>query len=241
MTSHQRSEPLCPLTTMRPLRVGIPKEVMMHLKGPAVNALSVLIDRLVVRLNASIEYISIPSLDYSLATYYTLAMVEAASCLARYPLAMLQQGRDELRFGEHVEQRVRLGRWMASHQRGAVFFGKAMERRNGIKAELAELLTSRLDLLICPTAIDGAPTLEDSCQEDPDLWSESNWERVLESDFHFSNTHLGGLMADLLTVPASLAQIPAISCPVQDHCGVQLMAAKFRDEELLDLTTQLFP
>lgn len=232
MTSAQRRQE--PIKQDRRIRVGVPQEVLMHLKPPAKKALSSMIDRLMANAGGSVEYVSLSGLNYSLATYYTLAMVEAASCLARYPL-----GQATSCFGPHVERRVRLGRWMSSHRHGERFFGKALERRREIQAEFAALFSTRFDVIACPTAVDMAPLLEETPKDDPELWSERTWERILESDF--SNEHLGELMADLLTVPASLAQIPAISCPVTAECGVQLMTAHFCDEELLQLVERLSP
>lgn len=188
---------------------------------------------------AKIISLSIESLQYALATYYVSVMVEASSCLARFPSIHFPSGTDEEQLGPHVRNRIRLGKWISSHRHYKDFYQKAITRRSNLKSEFEKIFLMA-DLVVTPTSIGPPPSLT-SLIDDPNssLWKESNWERVLASDF--SNAHLDELIADVLTVPASLVRLPAISLPIHlsDVCGVQLMAAQDRDEELLLFAKEL--
>lgn len=74
-----------------------------------------------------------------------------------------------------------------------------------------------VDVLLYPSAISAAPTLKEA---------------------HTSSSSVAAYMQDVLTVPASLAGLPAASCPVQlpdsDHLpvGVQVVG-QWGDDELV--------
>ncbi|KYH40343.1 MAG: glutamyl-tRNA(Gln) amidotransferase, partial [Candidatus Bathyarchaeota archaeon B63] len=75
------------------LRIGLPREffgegVEDDVKGPVLDAADKLEE-----LGASCREVSLPTMSYSLAAYYIIAMSEASSNLARY---------DGLRYGYHV-------------------------------------------------------------------------------------------------------------------------------------------
>ncbi|PJF16618.1 Glutamyl-tRNA(Gln) amidotransferase subunit A, mitochondrial [Paramicrosporidium saccamoebae] len=185
------------------------------------------------QLGASIKPVDsllLPALEYALATYYVSAMVEATSCLARYPSQHYTTG---ARFGGVVEERLRLGGWLS---RKPEAINKVIHLREELAAQFAAVF-EEFDFLVCPTAMTTPPLLSSLTSCDG-LWSEKRWEGVVQS---FRNEELPELTEDLLTVPASLAGIPAISLPINNEglCGVQIMAAAGRDEELLDFSQQL--
>jgi aspartyl-tRNA(Asn)/glutamyl-tRNA(Gln) amidotransferase subunit A len=227
MTSFSRTLPIQQVGTPRIGVISTPRGDNAAC-GNVDHALSIL-----GRLGASIRPIDsllVPALDYALASYYVNAMVEAASCLARYPSQHYTTG---VRFGAVVEERLRLGRWLS---RKAEALNQAIKLRDDLRTQFAALF-EEFDFVISPTAMT-APPLLSSLESCDGLWNEQRWERVVQS---FRNDELPELMDDLLTVPASLAGIPAMSLPINREglCGVQVMAAAGRDEELLEFSHRL--
>jgi aspartyl-tRNA(Asn)/glutamyl-tRNA(Gln) amidotransferase subunit A len=243
MTSFQRTLPIKTLDKgdskgrhgLCGLVVGVAEQMMPSiLQKEAKDNLRLALDRL-VNLGAEIRTISIPILNFALATYYIHAMIESASCLSRYPL----DGMRNADFGEHVKQRISLGRYLASHRNYNRFFGKATSIRDQICFELNQALDT-VDILISPTSIGAAPNLTSITNSDEsEMFTPQRWEGILQSNF--DNSHLEPLQADLLTVPASLARLPAISLPIHSDevCGIQLIGGHSRDEELLEISKML--
>lgn len=213
--------------------------------------------------------VSLPSLSASLPAYYVLTLIEAASCLARY------EGSGDLRpfrsvgaqFGEAVQRRLVLGRWMGSHWRRSAFHPWARAVRETLRQELQAALSTSCDLIISPTSPRLPPDTarfgrehEQSAHEQ--VWDPTRWEQLLAvlsatsppSAVSTSDLLPACLLDDLFTVPASLAGIPALTFPLPHGTmaaydaggggpflgvGVQVMAAAGRDEELLDWSEQL--
>lgn len=181
-----------------------------------------------------IKRLRVPVLQSALPVYYITALVEASSCLARYgtarfapsPPAILPAGlsfseKQELTrylgFGEQVLERIEMGTALASGPLHQNPYGKAKEARTEIRKAL-ESAFHEVDVLLCPTAPTGPPSLADVLESEADEWD-----------------------ADALTVPASLAGLPAISIPLPGSLGhgFQLIGAHGRDEELLHLVQNI--
>lgn len=227
-------------TTTKSLRIATVAQLSQGLSAPIKEQLDGLVGRL-RHYGVEVKEVSIPSLNYALATYYVLALVEASSCLARYPSRHFAGSRDlNSQSGETVQQRLKLGTWMASHQRSPQYLCRATLLRQQITRGLENVLSS-FDFILCPTSPIEAPFLKDAKKTiATNLWCPERWERALETDF--DNEHVPELLADLFTVPASLARIPAISIPVGPVNflgGMQLMARAGHDEELLEFVDTL--
>ncbi len=162
----------------------------------AVDALS--------RQGAIVSRVSVPSTRLSLAAYYVLAPAEASSNLARFdgvrygPRAEAQTlGELYLRsrgkgFGPEVQRRILLGTFSLSAGWAEQYYVRAQRARARITADLESALRE-VDVLVSPTSPTVAFKLGD---------------RSLDP--------LSMYLADILTVPASLAGLPAISVP----CGL---------------------
>jgi aspartyl-tRNA(Asn)/glutamyl-tRNA(Gln) amidotransferase subunit A len=164
---------------------------------------------------------------HAVATYQIIAAAEASSNLARYDgvrlghrcadassLAELQARSRAEGFGAEVKRRILLGTWVLSVGHGDGYFSHAQRVRTLICREF-ESAFSQCDVLFTPTT----PTTAFAQGE---------------------RTHdpIQMYLADLFTVSANLAGLPAISLPVGlDHdglpIGMQLMAAPFAEERLL--------
>jgi aspartyl-tRNA(Asn)/glutamyl-tRNA(Gln) amidotransferase subunit A len=165
--------------------------------------------------------------------YYLLATAEAASNLARYDgvhygwratsadssrqssIETTTQTRSE-GFGEEVQLRILLGTFASSYGYSAQFYERARLARRALQREFQQTF-AQCDVLLCPTSPTAAPQFGDS-EDDP----------------------VARYLWDALTVPASLAGIPALSIPCGNTSdgrpiGVQLMAPHHHDGRLLQL------
>lgn len=180
-------------------------------------------------MGAKTKRLRLPALRSALPVYYVTAMVEAGSCLARYgngqfgppapallpaelPFAQRLELTRCLGFGEQVLERIEMGAALASA------YGRAQELRAEMRAALDSAF-SQVDLLLCPTAPSGPPSLASVLEGG----AGEEWD------------------ADALAVPASLAGLPALSLPLglEQGLGLQLIGPHCRDEELLHLAPTL--
>jgi aspartyl-tRNA(Asn)/glutamyl-tRNA(Gln) amidotransferase subunit A len=169
-------------------------------------------------------------LDYVLPTYYILTAAEASTNLSRFDgvryghrtnapadlEALYKQTRSE-GFGREVQRRIMLGTFVLSASYYDAYFTKAQRVRRLIK-ERTEAMLQEVDFLFSPTA----PTVAMELGK----FGEAN---VLEM-----------YLADLFTVQASVAGIPAISVPAGHDdaglpIGMQFMARPFDEARLLQL------
>ncbi|MDW7695556.1 Asp-tRNA(Asn)/Glu-tRNA(Gln) amidotransferase subunit GatA [Flammeovirgaceae bacterium SG7u.111] len=175
-----------------------------------------------------VEAVDFPMLEYVLPTYYILITAEASTNLSRFDgvrygyrspdakdvESLFKKSRSE-GFGEEVRRRIMLGTFVLSASYYDAYFTKAQKVRRLVKEETEKLLT-QYDFLISPTS----PT------------------PAMELGSFSESSALEMYLADLYTVQASVAGIPAISVPngKGDHnlpLGIQIMAGAFEEEKLL--------
>ncbi|KZP01865.1 amidase signature enzyme [Calocera viscosa TUFC12733] len=214
------------------LRVGVPaeycpSELSPQALRPLRNAL-----RTLRRMGAELVPVSLPSTRYALSAYYVLASAEASSNLARYdgvrygfraPAAGegergdAAQGYARTRtraFGEEVKKRLLLGTYALTAERlteGSAFdnyFLQAQLVRKLVKRDFDAVFSAPnvlsslpaenptgVDLLLHPSAIGPAPLFSQLAEQDS----------------------LDAYVQDVLSVPASLAGVPALSVPVSSQ------------------------
>ncbi|MHA6246821.1 Asp-tRNA(Asn)/Glu-tRNA(Gln) amidotransferase subunit GatA [Pontibacter sp. CAU 1760] len=180
-----------------------------------------------------VEAVDFPYLDYIVPTYYILTTAEASSNLGRYDgvkygfrsenvtdLTSLYKKTRSEGFGHEVQRRIMLGTFVLSADYYDAYYTKAQKVRRLIKEKTDELLQS-YDFLILPTA----PTTAFKIGEN-------------------TENPLAMYLADIFTVQASLAGVPAISIPVGRDAnglsiGLQLMARSFEEANLLAFSSQI--
>lgn len=191
------------------LRIGIAPQFYGEGVEPAVlSAVDAAVEQL-CRLGAKRVEISLPNAAYGIATYYIICTAEASSNLARYDGAhyghrtsepapagenqtiwLYSKSRSE-GFGHEVRKRIMLGTYVLSSGYYDAYYLRASKVRRLIRNEF-EAAFGQCDLIALPTS----PT--------------TAW-RFGQLD----NDPLAMYLADIFTVNASLAGLPAISLP----CG----------------------
>ena len=208
------------------LRIGRPRELAAGIDAgvaAAVDAaLSVLQDR-----GAHLVDCALPSVAHAVATYYLVAAAEASSNLARYDgvrygLRQDRAGRLEALyadsrsqgFGPEVQLRILLGTFALQHGYQDEVYGQATRVRALLRQDFARAF-AQCDLIACPTS-PVPPFALGSKLDDP----------------------LAMYRCDALTVPPSLAGLPALSLPCGFAgaglpVGLQLVAPAFAESLLL--------
>jgi len=188
------------------LRIGIiPETIGEGLDNGVRKAVTTALYKLEQNGARKIE-LSLPvSMKYGLATYYTLAMSEASTNLAKY-CGMRYGASDQLsapyneyftrvrtaNFGEEAKRRILLGTFTRMAGYRDAFYKKAAQIRTKIIQEYAEAF-NKVDVIITPTMPVVAPTFDELKKLNP----------------------LQNYLMDVLTVSPNLAGIPHISIP----CG----------------------
>jgi aspartyl-tRNA(Asn)/glutamyl-tRNA(Gln) amidotransferase subunit A len=189
---------------LRGTRLGVAKEYMTDGIDPQVRATMDVAIAHFESLGAEIVEVSLPHTEYAVAAYYLIASAEASANLARFDgvryghraeqprdlLDLYSRTREE-GFGPEVKRRVILGTYVLSAGYYDEYYNRAQKIRRLIRRDFMEAF-ARVDALISPTTPEVAFPLGER-SADP----------------------LRMYMADVFTVPASLAGICGISVP----CG----------------------
>jgi aspartyl-tRNA(Asn)/glutamyl-tRNA(Gln) amidotransferase subunit A len=178
----------------------------------------------------TIEYVSFDLLDYMVPAYYVLTTAEASSNLSRYDgvhygyrntqaesLNSLYKTSRAEGFGEEVKRRIMLGTFVLSAGYYDAYYQKAQQVRRLIRNKVDELL-GKYDFLLSPVTPTPAFRIGENMQDPLVMY-----------------------MADIYTVLASLAGIPAVALPLGNNksglpLSVQLMTKHFNEQELLNLS-----
>lgn len=175
----------------------------------------------------TVEEVEFPLLKYAVPTYYVLTTAEASSNLSRYDgvhFGYRSKNATDLEstyklsrsegFGEEVKRRIMLGTFVLSAGYYDAYYAKAQKVRRLIKEKSEEIL-SQYDLMILPTAPSTAFEMGAKSKDPVQMY-----------------------LADIFTVQASLAGLPAISIPGKTHSnklsmGIQIIGKHFKETDLL--------
>jgi aspartyl-tRNA(Asn)/glutamyl-tRNA(Gln) amidotransferase subunit A len=177
----------------------------------------------------TIEEQSFPYLDYMVPCYYVLTTAEASSNLSRYS-GMLYGQRSEKAtdiestfkksrsegFGVEVKRRIMTGTFVLSADEYDAYYAKAQKVRRVIKQE-SEKILGTYDFFLCPTTPTTAFDIGGDMSKDP----------------------IKMYLADIFTVQAPLAGLPAISVPTVESNGLSIgmhfMGRAFAENELFNI------
>ncbi|NJB87768.1 aspartyl-tRNA(Asn)/glutamyl-tRNA(Gln) amidotransferase subunit A [Lewinella marina] len=176
----------------------------------------------------TVEPVAFDYFDYVVPTYYVLTTAEASSNLSRFDgmrygyrspdAGTLEETYKRSRsegFGTEVQRRILLGTFVLSTGYYDAFYGKAQRARRVIQEQLRGVL-AEYDFILMPVS------------------PSRPWPVGKQIDDPVAN-----YLADIYTVMANLAGLPAIAIPTGTEpnghlpVGYQLMADLWREEELL--------
>lgn len=215
-------------------KIGIPEEFFGEGLEKAVkkhtnNTISILEE-----LGVKIIHLSLPHLEYSIPTYYLIAMSEASSNLARYDGLrygkMMEQTSGDIfetfsrtrkeYFGKEVRRRILLGTYALSAGYYDEFYMKALKTRTLIKNDFQEAF-KKCDVLVSPTMPTTAFKIGELVEDPLEMY-----------------------LMDILTCPINLAGLPALSIPCGfDNSslpiGFQLIGNYFDEKTILNIGYKL--
>ncbi|QEA13079.1 Asp-tRNA(Asn)/Glu-tRNA(Gln) amidotransferase subunit GatA [Comamonas flocculans] len=208
------------------LRIGIPEEFFGEGLAPDVRAA---IDAALAeyeKLGARRVPVKLPRTQLAVPVYYVISPAEASSNLSRFDgvryghrakhygdlLDMYQKSRAE-GFGEEVKRRIMIGTYVLSEGYYDAYYLQAQKVRRLIADDFQQAF-ARCDVIAGPVAPTVAPAI--GAQDDP----------------------VQSYLADVYTLPASLAGLPGLSHPAGFGAhgmpvGLQLVANHFQEGRLL--------
>ena len=210
------------------LRIGIPKEFFGEGLAADVRAAVDAALREYEKLGAKLVPISLPRTELSIPVYYIIAPAEASSNLSRFDgvkfghraadYADLEDMYKKTRaegFGDEVKRRIMTGAYVLSHGYYDAYYLQAQKVRRMIANDFQQAFT-QCDLIAGPVA----PTV---------AW---------KLGAHGSDP-LADYLADIFTLPASLAGLPGMSLPAGFGeggmpVGLQLIGNYFSEARLLN-------
>jgi aspartyl-tRNA(Asn)/glutamyl-tRNA(Gln) amidotransferase subunit A len=220
-------------TTPPVYTIGIPKEFRNLVTNPDLEACWKISEAVLKDAGHQLRYVDLPSIKYSLPTYYILALSEASSNLARYDgvrygyrtprsrdiLELYERTRAE-GFNWETKKRIIMGTYSLSAGYYEAYYEKARRVRQLISNEFRSVFET-VDCLIWPTA----PT------------------SAFEFDAHASDP-ISMYLEDVFTVPVNLAGLPAVSVPISIAAnylpmGLQVIGPQFSDANVLRVAKEI--
>jgi aspartyl-tRNA(Asn)/glutamyl-tRNA(Gln) amidotransferase subunit A len=191
------------IESLKGVRVGVPRTLLSGGVDPDVaaafeTALAVLRD-----CGATIHEVDLPHSRYAIPVYYLVANAEASSNLARYDgvrygarleadaLLDMYEGTRGSKFGAEVKRRIMLGTYVLSAGYYDAYYLKAQQVRTLIRRDY-DAAFAQVDIIALPTSPTAAFALGERTADPIQMY-----------------------LADVFTVGANLAGVPAISVP----CG----------------------
>jgi len=209
----------------RRLRIGVPRQFVERegIDAEVLKNFNESLERL-KKTGAQIIDIDLPDVQYALACYYIIMPAEASTNLARFDGVKygLHRSGDALLgdylktrgagFGAEARRRIIIGTYVLSAGYYDAYYSKALAARGRIRETFTEAFET-VDIVATPTA--PTPAWKIGEKTDP----------------------LSVYLADIFTVTANIAGIPAISIPSGETksglpLGLQLMAAYGREDVL---------
>jgi aspartyl-tRNA(Asn)/glutamyl-tRNA(Gln) amidotransferase subunit A len=209
------------------MKIGVPKEFFQssldeEISDSIKQSIQVLKD-----LGAEVSEMSLPITEEGLSAYYIISSAEASSNLARFDGVrygyrpeefsniddLMVKSRTEA-FGKEVKRRIMLGTYALSSGYYDAYYNRAHKLKKKIKEEFKKAF-DEYDVILSPTT----PTVAFKCGEK-------------------SEDPLSMYLADIYTVNANLAGIPAISIPCALSkeglpIGLQILGPHFGEEKIL--------
>jgi len=193
------------------LKIAVPKEYLGEGVQPDVRESVLASLKVLEKLGATWEEVSLPHSKYALATYYLLSSSEASANLSRFDgvrygyrtpnaenlIDMYKNTRAE-GFGDEVKRRIMLGTFALSSGYYDAYYKKAQKVRTLIKQDF-EKVFEKYDVIVGPTTPTPAFKLGEKTADPLTMYAN-----------------------DILTIPVNLAGVPGISVPCGFSNGLPL-------------------
>ena len=219
-----------PTSLDTPLKIGLIREWMDEGVDHEVrDAVTAAVEQLRAK-GHEVEEVSMPTLKYGLAVYYIVVPAELASNLARYDGVRYGNAQPASNLGElyantracgfmpENQRRILIGNYVLSSGYYDAYYRKAQQVRTVMINEFSDVL-GRYDVLVGPVAPTPAFKLGENTADPLKMY-----------------------LADIMTVPASLAGLPAVSVPIATEglpVGLQIIGRQQADATVLALAAQL--
>ncbi|MBA3056651.1 MAG: Asp-tRNA(Asn)/Glu-tRNA(Gln) amidotransferase subunit GatA [Gammaproteobacteria bacterium] len=212
------------------LRIGVPAEFFGEGLSDDVRAAVDAALKEYEKLGAKLVPISLPRTELSIPVYYVIAPAEASSNLSRFDGVKFGHRADQYTdltdmykktrsegFGDEVKRRIMIGTYVLSHGYYDAYYLQAQKIRRMIADDFQQAF-KRCDVIAGPVA----PTV---------AWKLGG----------HGNDPLADYLADIFTLPGSLAGLPGMSLPVgfgAHHMpvGLQLIGNYLQEAKLLNVT-----
>jgi len=215
--------------SIKGLRIGVPAEFFGEGLAPDVRAAVDAALKEYEKLGAKLVPITLPRTELSIPVYYVIAPAEASSNLSRFDgvkfghraekyvdlVDMYKKTRAE-GFGDEVKRRIMIGAYVLSHGYYDAYYLQAQKIRRMIADDFKQAF-KECDVIAGPVAPTVAWKLGDK-SDDP----------------------VASYLADIFTLPGSLAGLPGMSIPVgfgAGHMpvGMQLIGNYLQEAKLLNV------
>ncbi|MBL8716033.1 MAG: Asp-tRNA(Asn)/Glu-tRNA(Gln) amidotransferase subunit GatA [Myxococcales bacterium] len=211
------------------LRLGVPREYLGEGLEPEVRASIEQALELLRGLGCSVVPIDMPHTRYGVSTYYVIATAECSSNLARFDgvrYGLRVPGKDleamygatrDAGFGPEVKRRILLGTYVLSAGYYDAYYAKAMKVRTLIRRDFDRAF-EQVDAIVGPTSPSVAWPFGQKTADPLQMY-----------------------LADLFTLPASLAGLPGISVPAAKGAesglpvGLQIVTPAFDEARMFTL------
>lgn len=220
-----------PTALSEPLKISVIKEFMTDDVDPEVRQSVLTYIESMKAKGHTVEEVSLPMLKYALAIYYIVVPAEISSNLGRY---------DGIRYGSRADattlsevyglsrdhgfmpenkRRIMIGSYVLSSGYFDAYYLQAQKARTLLINEFNALF-AQFDVLVGPVAPTPAFALGENTEDPVKMY-----------------------LADIMTVPASLAGMPAVSAPAGTTeaglpVGIQFIGPRRSDATLLALARQ---
>ncbi len=207
------------------VRIGIPKEYFIkgidtQVKDSVLSAI-----KLLEKLGAKVDEVSLPHTEYAVSTYYIIGPAEASSNLARFDgvqyglrakggLLDMYKDTRAAGFGDEAKRRIILGTYVLSSGYYDAYYLKALKVRTKMREDFEKVFED-FDCIVTPTSPTPAFKIGDKVGDPLSMY-----------------------LSDIFTIPANLTGIPGVSIPCgfakgDLPIGLQLLARPFNEEMLI--------
>ncbi len=225
-------EPTKLSTDLKGIRIGIPKEYFIEGLDSRVEASVRAAAKELESRGATLVEVSLPHTSYALAVYYIIMPAEVCSNIARLDgirygyrdkeandLLSVYTSSRQKGLGAEVRRRVMLGNYVLSTGYADQYYNKAQQVRSLIRRDFDHAF-SQVDCILAPTSPSPAFRMGEKTSDPLTMY-----------------------LADIFTVSANIAGIPAVSLPCgfieedgkQLPVGMQLLGKHFDEQTILSV------